>query len=124
MAENQDKTFVEFAQEQDRIIREASKQVFWRVQKEMKAVRELTEQLKKTKANEAALTATVKDLRAKLAQAVMKTKNDPEVAALKDELAKVKQTNAELKSKLDQMTTAKHVQSSVIMPVKRKAFTL
>ena len=124
MAENQDKTFVEFAQEQDRIIREASKQVFWRVQKEMKAVRELTEQLKKTKANEAALTATVKDLRAKLAQAVMKTKNDPEVAALKDELAKVKQTNAELKGMLDQMTTAKHVQSSVIMPVKRKAFTL
>lgn len=124
MAENQDKTFVEFAQEQDRIIREASKQVFWRVQKEMKAVRELTEQLKKTKANEAALTATVKDLRAKLAQAAMKAKNDPEVAALKDELAKVKQTNAELKGMLDQMATAKQVQSSVIMPVKRKAFTL
>lgn len=124
MSENQDKTFVEFAQEQDRIIREASKQVFWRVQKEMKAVRELTEQLKKAKASEVALTATVKDLRAKLAQAAMKNKNDPEVAALKDELAKVKQTNAELKGMLDQMTTAKHTQSSVIMPVKRKAFTL
>lgn len=124
MAENQDKTFVEFAQEQDRIIREASKQVFWRVQKEMKAVRELTEQLKKAKASEVALTATVKDLRAKLAQAAMKTKNDPEVVALKDELAKVKQANAELKGKLDQMAAAKHVQASVIMPVKRKAFTL
>ena len=124
MAENQDKTFVEFAQEQDRIIREASKQVFWRVQKEMKAVRELTEQLKKAKASEVALTATVKDLRAKLAQAAMKTKNDPEVAALKDELAKVKQANAELKGMLDQMAAAKHVQASVIMPVKRKAFTL
>lgn len=124
MAENQDKTFVEFAQEQDRIIREASKQVFWRVQKEMKAVRELTEQLKKAKASEVALTATVKDLRAKLAQAAMKTKNDPEVAALKDELAKVKQANAELKGMLDQMAAAKHVQASVVMPVKRKAFTL
>ena len=124
MAENQDKTFVEFAQEQDRIIREASKQVFWRVQKEMKVVRELTEQLKKAKASEVALTATVKDLRAKLAQAAMKTKNDPEVAALKDELAKVKQANAELKGMLDQMAAAKHVQASVVMPVKRKAFTL
>ena len=34
----------------------------------MKAVRELAEQLRKAKASEAALTATVKDLRAKLAQ--------------------------------------------------------
>ena len=124
MAENQDKTFVEFAQEQDRIIREASKQVFWRVQKEMKAVRELTEQLKKAKASEAALTATVKDLRAKLAQVAMKTKADPEVAKLKAELAQAKQTNAELKTLLDQMAAAKHVQASVVMPVKRKAFTL
>lgn len=124
MAENQDKTFVEFAQEQDRIIREASKQVFWRVQKEMKAVRELTEQLKKAKASEAALTAMVKDLRTKLAQAATKTKADPEVAKLKAELAQAKQTNADLKALLDQMAAAKHVQASVVMPVKRKAFTL
>lgn len=124
MAENQDKTFVEFAQEQDRIIREASKQVFWRVQKEMKAVRELTEQLKKAKASEVALTAVVKDLRAKLAQATTRTKADPEVAKLKADLAQAKQTNAELKTLLDQMAAAKHVQASVVMPVKRKAFTL
>lgn len=124
MAENQDKTFVEFAQEQDRIIREASKQVFWRVQKEMKAVRELAEQLRKAKASEAALTATVKDLRAKLAQVAVKPKADPEIAKLKAELAQAKQTNAELKNLLDQMAATKHVQASVVMPVKRKAFQL
>lgn len=124
MAEGQDKTFVEFAQEQDRIIREASKQLFWRVQKEAKAVRELTEQLAKTKAMEAAVRAVNKELKAKFAQASVSAKNDAEVKALKADLAKAKEEIEALKAELAKAKAVTAQAKTTTLGFKRQGFIL